>query len=140
MDKPISMSVKDYLMRLMSIRTNTPLKTIEAVISHQFESANQALKSNFTLEISGFGKLSFSHKKAQMKWEKNLSKKDFFENALKDPSISEQKRKSIQLKLDNTIKWIEQIRPKIEHDKHQSNIRRMEKQLTPTREPEDSNK
>ena len=38
-DKPMSMSVKDYLLRLMSIRGNISEKTLEAVVNHQFESA-----------------------------------------------------------------------------------------------------
>lgn len=127
MDKPITMSVKDYLIRLLSIKTNTPVKTIEAIVDHQFQGANEALKTNYSVEISGFGKFLFNHKKAHKKWEKNLSKKQYFENILKSP-ITEQKRISVQLKLENTIKWLENIKPKIETNEHLKCIGRVEEQ------------
>jgi|SRR6478736_8201718 len=115
MDKPMSMSVKDYLMKVQSVRTNTSLKTIEAVIDFQFQEANNALhQPNInSLEISGFGKLLFNTKKAKKKWEKNVMKKEYFENELSSQELTEAKRKSIQLKLDNTIKWMEFIAPKL---------------------------
>jgi len=113
MDKPISMPVKDYLMRVMSVRTNTPLKTIEAVIEFQMQGANEALVHNYSVELSGFGKFIFGHKKAQKKMEKNLSKKEVFEKMLLNPDISETKRASLNLKLENTIKFIEGLKPKL---------------------------
>jgi len=114
MDKPISMSVKDYLMRKMSVRTNKPLKIIEAVIDHQMQGANEALKENNTVELSGFGKFIFNIKKAQKKLEKNLSKERVFRKLLLEPNITETRRKSLELKLENTIKFIESIKPKLE--------------------------
>src|SRR5688572_8805261 len=105
MDKPISMSVKDYLSRLLSIKTNIPLKTIEAIVEHQFQGANEALKANYSVELSGFGKFLFNHSKAHRKYIKNLSKKRLFESQVNNPLLSEQKRSSAQTKLENTIKW-----------------------------------
>src|SRR5690349_18627084 len=98
MDKPMSMSVKDYLMKTQSVRTNTPLKIIEAVVDFQFQEVNSALHlpNVDSVEISGFGKFSFNRKKALKKWEKNISKKEYWEKALLDPDITEAKRKSCQ--------------------------------------------
>lgn len=116
MDKPISMSVKDYLIRVMSLRTNIPVKTIEAVVKHQMDTINQAIQKDdvFTVEISGFGKWIFNHKKAQKKLEKNYSKEKFFSEALEKPNLSDRQRESLTLKLENTRKWIEGIKPKID--------------------------
>ena len=114
----MSMSIKDYLMRTQSVRTNTPLKTIEAVIDFQFQESNNALQQSdiHSVELSGFGKFTFSLKKATTKYNKNIMKKEFWEKALLNPDITEAKRKSFQTKLDNTIKWMEYIKPKLHLD------------------------
>ncbi len=113
MDKPMSMSDKDYLIRMMSIKTNTPVITIDAIITHQFEAANEALKDNNSIELSGFGKFVFKVKKAENKLKKNIGKKEYWEKELLDISLSEQKRKSYTNKLNNTIKEIEILKTKL---------------------------
>ncbi len=113
MDKPNSMSDKDYLIRMMSIKINTPVVIIDAVITHQFEAANEALKSNNTVELSGFGKFIYKVKKAQKKLEKSISKKEQFEILSKDMTLTEQKRQSWTNKLNNTIKEIELLKTKL---------------------------
>ena len=114
MDKPLSMPVKDYLVKVLSIKTNTSSSTIDAIISHQFEQVNLALQSNYTIEVSGFGKFIFNYKKAIKKMEKNIMKKEYWETLLLSPELTEQKRKSVQLKLENTLKFIEGLKPKLE--------------------------
>lgn len=114
MDKPISMSTKEYIMRVMSVRTNTPLKTIEAVVDFQMQGANEALQHHYSIELSGFAKFFFNYKKALKKMEKNLSKKENFERMLLNPDITETKRNSLNLKLENTIKFIENLKPKLD--------------------------
>jgi nucleoid DNA-binding protein len=113
MDKPISMSDKDYLIRVMSIKTNTPVAIIDAIITHQFEAANEALKINNTIELSGFGKFVFKLKKAHKKLERNIGKKEYWEKALEDNTLTEQKRQSYTNKLNNTIKEIEVLKTKL---------------------------
>lgn len=125
MDKPTSMSVKDYLMRKQSVRTNKPLKIIEAVIEHQLQGANEALKDKNSIELSGFGKLIFNIKKAQKKLEKQYSKERWFSKELLN-DLSDTKRKSVELKLENTRKAIESIKPKL-HGIH-TNIGGLEEQ------------
>lgn len=116
MDKPMSMSVKDYLIRVLSVRTNTPVKTIEAVVAHQMDGLNKAIQSNtiFSAEMSGFGKFLFNHKKAQRKYEKHLSKEKVFIEMLNRPENTEKQIASYTLKLENTKKWIEGIKPKLD--------------------------
>ena len=116
MDKPTTMSVKEYLIRRLSVRTNTRPKIIEAVVSHQMEGINKALQKDniFSIEMSGFGKWIFNHKKAQKKMDKQLSKREVFSNILKKPDLTEKQKASYQLKLDNTNKWIEEMKPKLQ--------------------------
>lgn len=113
MDKPDNMSDKDYLMRVMSLRTNIPLKTIDAIVSHQMEVIYDAFGQHQTVEISGFGKFLFNKNKALKKWEKNLSKEKVFREILEREDITDVKRKSVELKLQNTLKWIEGIKNQI---------------------------
>ena len=114
MDKPISMSVKDYLIRIMAVKTMTSEKTIEAIVNHQFQSASEAMSEHNSLEISGFGKFYFNHKKAQKKMEKLLSKADVFRKQMENPALSEQKRTSASVKLTNTLAGIDILKPKLQ--------------------------
>ncbi len=125
MDKPISMSVKDYLIRIMSVKMMMSEKTIEAVVNHQFQSANAALADNDDIEISGFGKFFFNQKKAQKKMDKMLSKVAMFTKQMNDESLSDKKRASANVKLNNTLLGIEALKPKL-HVEHQSDLRGME--------------
>jgi hypothetical protein len=65
--KPRSMSMKDYLVRVLAVKMMMAEKTIETVINHQFQSSSEAMLNNGSVEISGFGKFYFNKKKAQNK-------------------------------------------------------------------------
>jgi len=125
MDKPISMSVKDYLIRIMSVKMMVSEKTIECVVNHQFQSASAALADNDDIEISGFGKFFFNHKKAQKKMDKMLSKMAMFTKQMNDESLSDRKRASANVKLNNTLLGIEALKPKL-HVEHQPDLRGVE--------------
>ena len=59
-NKPISMSMKDYLIRVQSVKAMMSEKIIEAVVNHQFQSASLAMRTNNSIELSGFGKFYFN--------------------------------------------------------------------------------
>lgn len=128
MDKPMSMSVKDYLIRKMSVSLMTSEKTIEAVVNHQFRSANIALQDNNIVEISGLGKFYFNYKKAVKKMEKMVSKANFFYSQVVNMELTEQKRISSANKLANTLIQIETLKPKLNVE-HQPDLRGMEEQI-----------
>ncbi len=73
MDKPVSTSVKDFLIRKMMVDLAIPQSTISLVIDHQFSGALQAMQKNDSVEISGFGKFLFKTPIAY-KYLKNLEK------------------------------------------------------------------
>jgi len=130
-DKPLSMSDKEYIMRALSIKTNTPLVIIEAIIDHQFSSTHEALKSNFSVEISGFGKFIYKRKGAIKKLEKNLSKKRLFEGYLNSLELDVSKRTSIENKLRNTIEEIEILKGKLNVTTIEDNRGVEESSITP---------
>jgi nucleoid DNA-binding protein len=127
MDKPIAMPLKEYLLRIMSVRTNIPEKTIEAVMTHQFEGVVKAMETPqiHSIEVSGFGKFIFNHKKALKKWGDFVVRKGELENTLKE-DLTEQKRKATEAKLKIVSLWLEKSKPKIDGIK--AYFRRLEEQ------------
>jgi nucleoid DNA-binding protein len=127
MDKPISMSVKDYLIRTLAVKMLTSEKTIETVINHQFQSANEAMDLNNSLEISGFGKFYFNEKKATKRLGQLNAKKQAMEKIISDETTSEQKRRSSQVTLDKTEALINLLKTKtIYEDQLLSDLRGVE--------------
>lgn len=116
MDKPISMSVKDFLIRTLAIKMLTSEKTLEAVINHQFQSANEAMGVNKSIEISGFGKFFFNDKKAVKRMEKLLSKKAVCESTIANPETTDQRRAYATVVLANTLKSIQDLKPRITYE------------------------
>lgn len=116
MDKPINMSVKDYLVRTLAVKMLTSEKTIEAVVNHQFQSANEAIDFNNSLEISGFGKFYFNEKKATKRIEKLKGKKELMESFIADDSLTKQKKRASQITLDKTETLIHLLKVKTSHE------------------------
>lgn len=129
MDKPISMSVKDYLIRTLAVKMMVSEKTIEAVVNHQFQSANEAMDLNNSLEISGFGKFYFNEKKAVKRLAQLNAKKGAMERFIADPNSTEQKKRSSQVTLEKTEALINLLKSKITYeDQLLSDIRGVEEQ------------
>ena len=116
MDKPRSLSVKDYLVRVLAVKMLTSEKVIEAVVDHQYQSTNEAMESNYSVEISGFGKMLFNKKKAIREMDRLLSYKAIHEQTLLNEDITETKRQSLILKLDNIRMAIESLKPRIDEN------------------------
>ena len=107
MSKPMSMSVKEYLIRTLAIKLAVNEKTIEAVVNHQFQSANEAMDVNHSVEISGFGKFMYNEKKAAKKIAKLEGKRDAMQKIIDSP---ESKEASVAKATVILTKTIEQIR------------------------------
>jgi nucleoid DNA-binding protein len=116
MDKPVSMSVKDFLVRTLAVKMLTSEKTIEAVINHQFQSANEALDLNNSVEIAGFGKFFFNSKKAMKRIEQLTVKIAALEKIIADPSTSDQKKRSSQVTIDRAQITINELKNKTTYE------------------------
>lgn len=114
MEKPISMSVKEWIIKKMSINMVISEKTIDAVVTHQFDSANDALNIHKSVEISGFGKFYFNNKKAITQYNKLLNIKRTYENALADENITDTKKNALELKMQIVESSIKTLKPKID--------------------------
>ena len=130
MDKPISMSVKDYLIRTLAVKMMVSEKTIETVVNHQFQSANQAMDTNNSVEISGFGKFYFNEKKARKRLQSLIAKKRTMEGLIANPNVSEQRKHSSQVTLEKTEALINLLTTKTTYeDQLLSDIRGLEEQF-----------
>ena len=112
MKKPQSMSIKEWIIKKMSISMVISEKVIDAVVVHQFDSANDALNVNKSVEISGFGKFYFNEKKALSQYNKLLAIKQAYERNLTE-DISDTKRNAVELKLQIIQSSIKTLKPKI---------------------------
>ena len=113
MDKPVSLTMREYLVRTLAPKLLVSEKVIDTVVAFQFSEANAALLSNDSVEISGFGKMVFNKKKALKKMEKWQMQKAFYEEIINNPETSEQKRQTTQVRLKNLLHNIEVLKPKL---------------------------
>jgi hypothetical protein len=97
----------------MSINIVVSEKVIDQVVTHQFDSANDALEIHDSIEISGFGKFYFNQKKAQVQYDKYVRIKQSYENLLADDSLSDKKRHSTEQKMISILNDIKILKPKI---------------------------
>jgi nucleoid DNA-binding protein len=113
MDKPDSMSLREWLIKKVSAALIIPERVTQDVITHQFDEAYNALDENNSVEIYEFGKFVFNVKKARKEIEKWKSQKEMYENMMNDESLPEEKRKKAELKRQTAINNIEGLKHEI---------------------------
>ena len=111
MNKPSSLSVKDFLIRTLAVKLAIHEKIIEAVVNHQFQAANEALDSNTSVEISGFGKFVFNEKKAERKTLILLAKIERAEKDMVDENATEAYRKRASVIYTKTKDQLRLLKP-----------------------------
>jgi len=93
------MSIKEYLVRLQAMSSLRSESVINSVITHQFQSANDAMKTNNSIEISGFGKFYFNLPKAKKRIEALNNKIRNYKRALIEDNPSEILIKRIEARI-----------------------------------------
>jgi nucleoid DNA-binding protein len=104
------MSHKEYLVRALSIKLAMSEKIVEAVVNHQFQSANEAMDVNHSLELSGFGRIVFNNKKAIKKLAALEAKLERTQNQLNNNNADTKKIKDAIEVLEKQIRL---LKPKI---------------------------
>jgi len=127
-NKPISMSMKDYLIRVQSVKAMMSEKVIEAVVNHQFQSASLAMRTNNSIELSGFGKFYFNTKKAIKRLTSLERKRDDLQNIVDSPETKEAKLTKAHTYLKNVLLDIEYIKSKT--NEPVTDLRGMEEQVS----------
>lgn len=124
--KPISMSMKDWLIRRLAPKLMLSEKTLETVINHQFQSANEALRHNKTIEISGFGKFIFNNGKALKRMSSLQDIQIALERQVQNEELDENKRRIATMKLQSVREAIDALKPKITNEPIVTDLRGME--------------
>lgn len=125
--KPSSMSMKDFLVRTQAVKMMKSEKLIDAVVSHQFQSALQAVKQNNSVEISGFGKFYFNVRKAEKKLERLVEKEKVILNHLANTELTETRRQRYEVMLRNNTAEMEFLKTKL--NEASTDLRGMEEQV-----------
>jgi hypothetical protein len=114
MDRPVTMPLKNWLIRRMSVDMMVQEPIIEAVVNHQFESALSAIEEHGkeSLEFSGFCKFLFNRKKAIKKLEKYRSQKEMFARQAEETE-SKQRKGSLEYKAMMAGKNYERLKYKL---------------------------
>ena len=112
MDKPLTLSVKQFLIRRTSVDMAIPEKVIEEVINHQFASMLDAMTRNDSVEMSGFGKFLFNSKKV-LRMIKTHEANIIVNQELLTQDLSPQKRRSTEIRLRTIIDTLEGLKKRI---------------------------
>lgn len=108
-DKPASMSIRDWITKKVSHVTMTPEHIIAKVISHNYDSAYDAISKNNSVEISGFGNFYYNEKRADKELQHCITQKNTWEKRYECENSTESKRSEALKQVehyDNKIKWL----------------------------------
>ena len=126
--KPMSLTDKEYLIRMLAIQLATNEKTIEAVVNHQFQSANEAMDINKSIEISGFGKWMFNEKKGARKLKTYYIKRWDMYSIIHHPTATAEQIRKATLIYNEMVENIALLKPAIS-DEFLTDLRGMEEQF-----------
>lgn len=115
-DKPQSMSVREWITKKLAQEIMIPENIIRQVIVHHYDSAYEALNSNNSIEISGFGKFYYNTKKAAKEKEWLLSKKDSYEKILDSETATEKERLKARRDIKQIIRTVIAIENKLSNN------------------------
>ena len=98
MSRPLTVPIKDWMIKNLSKEKNISERTIQCVIAHQAEGATRALRRCHSIEFSGFGKFLFNRKKAAIKLGKLLEMEPRMKAIIDSPEEGIGKRRNIEIK------------------------------------------
>lgn len=113
MNKPSTMSHKEWIIKRLAIKLVVSEKIIDAVVTNQFDLANEMLTTKNSIEFSGFGKFVFNMKKAIKRMTKFKDQQALYEGILIDETLSESAKIKNQKKLETVLNNIKALKDKI---------------------------
>lgn len=125
------MTDKEFLIRTIASKLLVSEKTIEAVINHQFISANQAMDTNKSVEISGFGKFMFNEKKAARRMKTYLMKKHDMHTIITHPEATAEQIRKATVIYNDMVEHIALLKPNISNE-FLRDLRGLEEQVDST--------
>lgn len=109
-------SIKDLLIRTTAVKLSIHEKLIEKVVDYQFKSAQEAMGTNHTVELCGFGKFVFNNNKAKKKLVSLQKTVDILQNELDHPETAKKSPVFSKNVLKATKEHIASLKPMIKYD------------------------
>jgi len=126
---------KELLIKTIASKLMMAEKTIDAVINHQFISANSAMDTNQSIEISGFGKFMFNEKKAAKRLKSYLMKKHDMSTIINHPDATAEQIRKATIIYDDMVNNIALLKPNISNE-FLRDLRGLEEQVNSTSKDE----
>lgn len=112
----MSSDLKSLLIRTTSVKVSINEAIVDKVIEMQFKSAQDAMLSNHSVEISGFGKFVFNNNKAKKKLYSMEKTIKILQAKLENPETSEKSMMFSRNVLADTKEHIASLKPMIRYD------------------------
>lgn len=123
--KPVSMSVKDWLIRLTAEEQGHEERTCETVIAWTYNETKKATATNSTIEVSGFGKLQLSKGKTERRLA-NAERLIRILNTQMAKDITPESRERAETKMASCLKRIEYLKQRLKDAKFEGHMERLE--------------
>jgi nucleoid DNA-binding protein len=107
---------KELLIKKIASKLMMAEKTIETVINHQFISANSAMDTNQSIEISGFGKFMFNEKKAARRLKTYMMKKHDMHTIITHPQATAEQIRKATIIYNDMVDHIALLKPNISNE------------------------
>ena len=88
----------------MSVDMRIQERILEVVISHQMDSALEAMKRCDSIEFSGWGKFYYNKPKAKRKIDKLENKIRLFSATIEDPRTTPLRKRNAEIKLEEAVR------------------------------------
>lgn len=100
-NKPASMSLKNWIIRNMAVKTGMSERVIETVVNFQFNSAYEKMEESETMEFSGWGRFIFNRKRAKWRMERLNSQIELFSKKAEDQTLTSEERRNASMRVDS---------------------------------------
>jgi hypothetical protein len=110
MNKPSTMSHKEWLIKKLSLKLVVSEKIIDAIVNHQFDEANSMIPKKNSIEFSGFGKFVFNLPRAIKRMDKFESQLVLYKGMFTGETVNDLK---MQKKLDTVENNIKALKNKL---------------------------
>lgn len=110
MSRPLTVPIKDWMIKNLSKEKDISERTIQCVISHQAESVMKKMRECHSVEFSGFGKFLFNVKKAEKKLGNMLEMEQRMKAIIENEGDTPQKRRAMEVRYKVLVEDIKNLK------------------------------
>lgn len=121
MSRPLTVPIKDWMIKNLSKEKDISERTIQCVIVHQAESVMKKMRECRSVEFSGFGKFLFNVKKAEKKLANMLYMEPRMRAIIDNIEATPQKRRAMEVRYKVLVEDIELLKRLLDENKYRTN-------------------